>query len=383
MKKANKKKKAGLGGLLFGVVSLSVFILILSRSDIAIEYMKKGLRLCTVTVIPSLFPFMIISELIIKNPTIYKISRLLRRPMRILFGVGEAGGCAFILGTLCGFPIGAKTAVSAYDSGQISKDELSRLLCFCNNPGSAFVISAIGISLLGSKQLGIIMYVCIVLSSIIVGISLNLIFHKSAKPIEEYLSLCARKGDIITTFTSAVSSSATTMLTVCAYVVFFSALVGCISNILVSLSTPEFLTTLIFGFFEMTSGVSAAANTQNIEIAIILCAAFAAWSGISVHCQIITICAGRGLSYKQYFISKVAQGIICAVLMGISIKLLFPHILPTTEDVFMHSRDFSALKNPIFLCIPSFFASIWWAFAIPKSNDFKTFLSVDKKSKKI
>ena len=310
MSKLDEKKKMGLQEIIFGVLSLTAFVLILYRSDIAIEYMKKGLRLCTVTVIPSLFPFMIISELIIKNIAAYKVGRVLRRPMSFLFGTSEVGGCAFIFGALCGFPIGARTAALAYDCGHISKEEFSRLLCFCNNPGSAFVISAVGVSLLGSKKLGILLYACVILSSIIVGIFLNIFFGGRSIEENSSRSLPLYNNDVITTFTSAVGSSAITMLTVCAYVVFFGALMGCIEDVLISISAPNILSTLIFGLFEMTGGVSAAANINDINMALILCAAFLAWSGISVHCQIIAICSGRGLSYKKYFISKAAQGVI-------------------------------------------------------------------------
>ena len=358
MSKLNEKKKMGLREIIFGVLSLTAFVLILYRSDIAIEYMKKGLRLCTVTVIPSLFPFMIISELIIKNPAAYKVGRVLRRPMSFLFGTSEVGGCAFIFGALCGFPIGARTAALAYDCGHISKEEFSRLLCFCNNPGSAFVISAVGVSLLGSKKLGILLYACVILSSIIVGIFLNIFFGGRSIEENSSRSLHLYNNDVITTFTSAVGSSAITMLTVCAYVVFFGALMGCIEDVLISISAPKILSTLIFGLFEMTGGVSAAANINDINMALILCAAFLAWSGISVHCQIIAICSGRGLSYKKYFISKAVQGILCSFMMGVAIKFLFPDIALESKDVFMTESNNLGNINSILPCVSFFLASV-------------------------
>ena len=139
---------------------------------------KKGLVLCSGTVIPSLFPFMVISELIVSSGVGISISRFLRRPMRAIFGVSEAGAATFLLGAVCGFPIGAVTSVSMYDQGVISKDELEHIMIFCNNPGSAFVISVVGTSLFGNKMLGLLLYGSVILSSVLVGIIGRFFFPK-------------------------------------------------------------------------------------------------------------------------------------------------------------------------------------------------------------
>ena len=380
--KTIQKQKSSIYSIVFALLSLTAFVIFLNRSDVAIEYMKKGLGLCGAAVIPSLFPFMVISELVIQSPAVYNICKIFRRPMKLLFNVSEAGGCAFILGALCGFPIGAKTAISAYDSGRISKDELSRLLCFCNNPGSAFVISVVGISLFGSKQIGVIMYVCVILSSVTVGLLSKFLSSKKQFQKKDTSFLPPADIDAISIFTGAVSKSALSMLTVCAYVVFFSSLVGCIGDILSSLSAPNILSTLIFGFFEISSGVKAAASTKSIEAAIILASAFVAWSGISVHCQIITICAGRSMSFKAYFISKAAQGIICAFFMGLALKLFIADAPPIAEDVFTSGENIFITTNSFFCCFSFFLASLFGVGVGIKPNKNKAFQGNDKKVEK-
>ena len=356
MEKTKTDKKSERDALILTAVSLLAFIVLFCNPDIAIEYMKKGLKLCATSIIPSLFPFMVISELMVQSMLIYKLGRVLKYPINVLFGVSEAGGCAFLLGALCGFPIGAKCAISMYDSGMIGKSELERLLCFCNNPGAAFIISAVGISIFGSRRAGILLYTCIILSAITVGVFLKIFSRKTKKEPLQKACVFTPCKDSISIFTSAVTSSATSMLTVCAYVVFFSSLVGCISSLLDSLSLQSTLRTLVFGFFEMTSGVSAAAGTRSIEQSLILCALFTAWSGLSVHFQIITICSGRGISFKRYFVTKAVQGVICALFMSISLVLLFPYIVSGTEDVFMQDQE--SMPNALIYCISFFLASI-------------------------
>lgn len=365
-----KKIRKAFGVHLLGIIALITFAVILNRSDIAIEYMKKGLKLCATTVIPSLFPFMVISELLINSPISYKIGKIFKTPMRILFGVSEAGSCAYILGTVCGFPIGARTAIAMYDKGALSKDELSHLLIFCNNPGSAFVISAVGVSIFGSKQLGIIIYSCVILSSITVGIFSNLFSKKSSCDNNNiiFYNISDGKGDI-SLFTSAVSSSASSILVVCAYVVFFSAFVGCLGSILTDVGAQSIVSTAIFGFFEMTSGVNAAKSLQNPTLAVLMCSAFCAWSGISVHCQIMTICSGREISFKNYFIAKAAQGVICTIMTGICIKFLFPHILPQIEEVFWQQSDTVFSLSTALPCLLFFAASVFPTLFIKRKKE--------------
>ena len=72
-----------------------------------------------------------------------------------VFGINGNGASAFILGVLCGYPIGAKTAVDLYKNSYISKKEAENLICFSNNSGPLFIIGALGIGMLSSKSAGI------------------------------------------------------------------------------------------------------------------------------------------------------------------------------------------------------------------------------------
>ena len=354
-----KRHKGAHGFSIFALIASAAFLLFLLRSSVAINYMKKGLQLCAGAVIPSLFPFMIISELLIHSGVGQRVGRVLAKPMRLLFGISEAGACAFVLGAICGFPIGAKVLCSLYDRGEISGREFSRALTFCNNPGSAFVISAVGVSLLGSAELGVTLYVCVLLSAVIVGVFERIFFGKiedgSSKSGCEAVDF-ERKG-VIEAFTSAIQSSAISMMTVCAYVVFFSSFVGCIGSLLAEINIPRVVTAMIFGFFEISSGMGAAVEVGAPLVAVLLCAAGAGWSGLSVHFQIITICSGRDVSFKPFFIAKAAQGVICAVLTWIALRI-FPFWeealarFPTLEGV---GRGYS---NAAFVCCIFFLAAV-------------------------
>lgn len=355
-----KAMRSHISSTLFGIFTSFAFVLFLIRSDIAIDYMKRGLKLCAGTVIPSLFPFMIISELLVSCGLGARLGKLISKPTRWILGVSEGSACAFILGAICGFPIGAKAICSMLDSGEIDESEATRAMTFCNNPGAAFVISTVGTSLFGSKTLGIALYVCVLLSAITVGI-VGRFLLKNKTPITPYIrSVAFVSPSPSMAFVRAIQSSALSTLHVCAYVTFFSAFVGCVGAVLSKFEISSCFLASLFGFFEISSGVSALSKLPP-TVAAVLCAAVLAWSGLSVHFQIMTVCAGRNIPFRSYFLAKGAQAILSAAFMGAAIKLF-----DLTADVFFTTETVSAQGDisvgAVTACAAFFAASLAWTF---------------------
>lgn len=302
------------GKAIFGALSLFFMLLMLRNSAVAIEYMKSGMELCVKTVIPSLFPFMVISDLLVSFGVGEGIGKLFKKPMS-LFSVSGAGSSAVILGALCGFPVGARTAVGLYDSGKITKKECEHLLTFSNNPSAAFVISSVGVSLYSNHKVGIA-FLCLTLtSSLAVGYVMKHCIYSKSERISrrDEVFEVPSAGSGVRAFTEAITSSATAMLNVCAYVIFFASLVGVLGNVLSSFGVGEEICAILYALFEMSSGVSAASALTNSAAGLVLTASALGWSGISVHCQVASMCDGRELDLKPYFIAKALQGMICGI----------------------------------------------------------------------
>lgn len=374
MKSSNHSGHFGISRsqFLFCAMSAFSFALILRNPDIAIEYMKNGLSLCADTVIPSLFPFMVISELLVASGAGEILGRLLSKPMRLLFGISGAASCAFILGTICGFPVGAKTAVSLYDRGDISKSELERVITFSNIPGSAFLSSTVGVSLFADRTVGYAMFAAVFISAVAVGFVGKFIHPgNSVCPAQ-----CSDKnsGDGrkfgIRDFTDSISKAAFGMLTVCAFVVFFSAFVGTLGILLSSLSPSDTFSAFTFGFFEMTAGVSATAKLADRRIALLICAFICGWSGLSVHFQIMSVCTdkNRGISFFPFFISKLVQGFLCTAIMYLYVTVINPSIAITVDAIGSRGTAFAPMPYIIAVNI---------AFALTV-----TLILIDRKLKK-
>ena len=319
------------GQLFFGFFVLFCLLLILKNPEVAVSYMNRGLLLCAKTVIPSLFPFMVISELIVRGGIGERLIRRTCKPLCRLLGFSDAGCCAWLLGILCGFPVGAKCTVLAYKSQRMDRAEAERLLSCSNIPSSAFLISAVGISLWGNKSFGIALYAILLLLSLGTAL-LTRPSHKQTAEPKNSSSLPALDPPTAmgaSLFTESIASATGSMLLVCSYVVFFSALLGTLGIMLSSLGASEELRTVLFCLCELSGGVSQAATLQNTALAALLTAFAVGWSGLSVHCQVLSVCDGTSLSFRAYFCAKLLQGLACALVFGLLLWLVPSLLVPT------------------------------------------------------
>ena len=129
-------------GILFLGVLLLVFLVMHPREGFASA--KEGMTLWLNTLLPTLLPFMILTGILIHTGGIEKLLTPLAPVFRFLLGVDVYGGYVFLLGMLCGYPMGAKLASDLYEAGKISRSEAHYLTTFCNHASPAFVITYLG-----------------------------------------------------------------------------------------------------------------------------------------------------------------------------------------------------------------------------------------------
>lgn len=143
---------------LYVILFVGLTAIILLYPDICLNYSLNGLNLWFQKMIPALFPFMVLSGIMIRMDLTAPCVRFLMPILGRLFHTSPACIYGILVGFLCGFPMGAHTAAQLYESRQITKDEASFLLAFCNNIGPvyflSFVMPTLGISAPGLYLFG-------------------------------------------------------------------------------------------------------------------------------------------------------------------------------------------------------------------------------------
>lgn len=283
---------------LWALILASVMVLLLWRSAVAAEAVRRGLTLCARSVIPALFPYFVVSGLFISLGFADGVGRRLEPLTRRLFGVDGAGASAFFLGLLGGYPVGGRTVGQLYRAGRLSKDEAERLLAFCNNAGPSFILGVVGVGCFGSLRTGIYLYLVHAFSAVLVGI----LFRKKA-PVSGQKVRYSVAFEPIAAFVRAVGEAAEGMVRLCGFVVFFLVILALITD-LTGLNHP-----VLLGLAELTTGVTALEGRPGD---LVWAAALLGWGGLSVHGQTAAVLSDTGLGLGRYFLGKILQAIFSA-----------------------------------------------------------------------
>ena len=127
--------------MLLALMLLSLFFTMLLFPETVFQGACDGLLLWYQILIPTLFPYLIVTGLLLKTDGAAVVPRLLFRPFHLLFGTSFYGSFAVLSGFLCGYPMGAKIIADLLLQGKISLEEASYLLSFCNNASPSFIIT--------------------------------------------------------------------------------------------------------------------------------------------------------------------------------------------------------------------------------------------------
>lgn len=287
---------------------LGVMALLLLCSADAAQAVRDALALCVQSVIPALFPFFVVSSLFIDLGCAAVLGRSLAPIMRRLFGVSGAGGTAFLLGIIGGYPVGGRTAGELYRSGQCEREECERLLAFCNNAGPSFILGIAGLGCFGSVRVGAWLYIIHVGAAVMVGLLFRSTSRQMGRPEK---TETPRWADALI---EAVRGGAMSMVNICAFVVFFLVILRLFSRF------TGIQHGAILGIVEMTNGILRLANDRR---GFIWAAGLLGWGGLSVHCQTAAVLSGSGLSLKRYFIGKALQAAI-SMAAAWPVSLLLP-----------------------------------------------------------
>lgn len=282
-----------------------------------------GLALSARSVIPALFPFLVLSKCAVPYLDALPRGAWAEKGIRRFFGV--SGNCLspLLLSFCGGYPCGAAAMTEVFRQGGVSKREAERALCFCNNSGPAFFLAVLGGTVLGSVKEGFALYCIHVLSAVLTGIYLS-------EPLKLTIHPISRKNapHFGSLFVEAITECCRTILEISAFVVFFSVAAEIVRRLLPPLALP-YLTHaetegLIFGALELSSGSLRLAGEPH---AFVLCAFLMGWGGFCVHFQAMRIWHSAGLTPRGYFPHKLLHGLLSAFFAELWLHPTPPYVL--------------------------------------------------------
>ena len=261
------------------LLALAAGILPFAVPEVCAAALREGLTLCSGPLLLSLFPFLVVSRLLVQCPE----SDLLALPFRLAaWGIGIRTPCAarvLCIGFLGGFAPAASAAAQAVRTGQLTAEEADALLPACICSGPSFVVLTVGQSLLGSAELGVLLFASQITANYLTAALLNRFAGvHSVKP-----ESAAPASPAPPRLDEILADAAITYCKLCGFILFFRMLTAGAGALL-----PDGAGTLCSILLEVCSGCDLAAKSG--RFASMLCCAALSVQGLSVLMQVRTIC---------------------------------------------------------------------------------------------
>lgn len=361
-----------------------------------LEAARDGLKIFWEIVLPSLLPFFVLSEILLGLGVVHFFGVILEPLMRPLFNVPGAGAFALSMGLAAGYPMDAVITGKFRRMGLCSRIEGERLLAFTNTADPLFMFGAVAVGMFGHPELGLVIALAHYLSAFSVGFIFRFygrkekgtpekkdpaagLFSRAAKKMRQ-----ARKEDnrpFGQLLGDAVKESVNALFMIGGFIIVFSVLcrmlevTGVFRLLLPAVGRAlkifgldsALASSLLKGILEIDLGVmTTARTTAALNDRLIIAGVIIAWSGLSVHGQVISVIRGTDIRILPYLAARVGHALLAGFytfLLSGFVKTTARVFLPVTGSIspgFLFRWRLSATSFLILLGVLSFWSILFY-----------------------
>lgn len=288
-----------------GITAAVCMLMLILDGKTALTGARDGVELCTKTLIPSLFPYLVLSGLLTGSLAGRPLPFL--RPIGRLTGIPAGAESLLAAGLLGGYPSGALNVSLLYRKGQLSKPDAQRLLPLCNNAGPAFLFGILS-PMFSDQKVAWLLWVIHILSAVLVGMV------TADRPSNAALGLSRE-----ITLTESLEHAVRVMGTICGWVVLFRIMIAFLERWFLWLFPTE-VQAFLCGILELSNGCVRLETVSREGLRFIIAGTLLSLGGICVTMQ--TASAASGLSLRIYCPAKLLQSCF-SFMMCVSIQGVF------------------------------------------------------------
>lgn len=337
------------------ILALALAVGMVVNPSASVSAAREGLSLWWTSVLPCLFPFFVLSDLMQATGVVKALGTLLEPLMRPLFALPGAAGFALAVGFTSGPPGGARAAAKLTAEGFLTREEGSRLAAFANAAGPLFVTGVTATSLFRVPAAAPLLAFAHYGAALLTGMILARGAASPPRPRRAPRTTANRAWNELRSATdtapplgrllgSVVREAGESALMVGGFIVFFSVLVGLLEQtggvrllaapgewVAQRLGLPEGLVSSgVAGLLEVTAGLSRVASAPGpLPARLALASILLSWSGLSIHAQAAAVSAPAGLSYRRFLTGRALQVFLSPVLL-FAVWPLAPVLQPAT-----------------------------------------------------
>lgn len=285
------------------------------------EGAAAGLLLWFNTLLPTLLPFLILSNILLKSHLAENLSQTIYPLIRHFVPVTAYGIFPLIAGFLFGFPVGSKITADLYNQNLLNRDDAETLAMVSNNLSPMFLISFISAVKLNRPDLAPLT-VCFVYLPPLLYLYLHAAFKHTRTP-ETTITLkkASRFQMNFKIIDASILDSFETITKIGGYIMLFAIVVAEIQ----SFALPSKLSCILIGITEVTNGISTltASDAFSFGETYLLTIVFAAFGGLSGLAQTASMLKSTSLSLWQYLIHKIGFTLVSGLFCFLYLTFLY------------------------------------------------------------
>ena len=291
------------------IICVFVLIELLIKKEIIYDSVIYALNMWVNNLIPALFPFFIISDILINyNITLY-IPKIIKDFCKAFFNITDNMLSILFLSMISGFPSNARNTRIMYDNNLISLEEANHILIFSHFSNPIFVLTTVGVFFFNYESVGIILLIAHYLSNFILGF---LCRGKIKISPNIKNNLCIEDKSFGGVFIDAIRKAIDTILLICGIVVINLLLSSIVTN---TFNFNVYNSVLVKGLFEITIGIDAISKIDlSLRFKMIITSCFLAFGGLSVHMQVYSQIVNTKIKYIYFFLGRIWQAILAGII---------------------------------------------------------------------
>ena len=294
--------------LFFSFFCLFSFLVSLLFPHFCISSALSGIRLWFSTLLPSLFPAMVLSAILVASGFLEPILCCLKKFWNSAFSLTPFGASAFLFGILCGFPMGAKTTADLYRSHKISKQEACYLLTFSAFPSPAFLTGYLSCSILKNQISNRLLFLTFFLSAFLTSLFFRRIYSFSVKSVFTQTQKETSSSPFAELLDISIMNSLSSITKLGGYIILFSVFQGIFQSLF---SSQSVFSLILCGITEFSTGLNALKDTTlPFFLKFPLAIGFTSFGGFCVLAQTSCVLSGTDLPLMPY----LAGRIVCALI---------------------------------------------------------------------
>ena len=299
---------------LIQLLLIVIFLSLIINPSLITNSIYESINIFYKVLFPSIFPFFLISNLLISYNFQNTLHKIFGKLNNYLFHTSNSSNFVILMSMISGFPSGSKYIKQLLDKNLLDINKANYLITFTHFANPLFVLN------LSRRYFNTNISYLILFSHIISNIIIGIIIRPKEKEVEKPIL-----NSNIPSFSEALSYSIKSSFDLILIILGNTCLFFYISALIeYYLKLKGLDLVLINGFLDITKGINSI-NTLNTNILIkcFLLLNFLSFGGINIHMQVLNIIKESKIKYKNFLYGRISQCSISIIVFYIIYNLLY------------------------------------------------------------